>query len=138
MKDKEILDVVYEVLKASQEADMGVDTDQIVKEQLDFIEQEWQKQDEKELVDQYNRNRNPKDWIVDVREIERHRGLEIGKDGSVTGLMLLGGILCSLTMIAMLGTGCAATQTHNLLYEEENITRKSVTEEDYFPPKETA
>ena len=46
MTDKEILDIVYGVLKASQEADMGVDTDQIVKEQVHFIEQEWQKRDE--------------------------------------------------------------------------------------------
>ena len=44
-----------------------------------------------------------------------------------------------LIIIALLlGTGCAATQTQNLLFEEENVTRKSVTEEDYFPPKETA
>ena len=128
MTDREILDHVYRELLAGR----------VHQEMIDFIQTEWQRRDEKELVDQHNRNRNPKDWIVDAREIERHRGLKIGKDGSVTGLMLLGGILCSLTLIAMLGTGCAATQTQNLLFEEENITRKSVTEEDYFPPKETA
>ena len=114
MTDKEILDVVHEVLKTSQEADMGVETDQIVKEQIHFIEQEWQKRDEQELVDQYNRNRKPEDQIKDVsqiappaswekedwrysyppvdpctsdiKEIERHRGLEIGEDGTVTDL----------------------------------------------------
>ena len=46
MTDKEILDVVYEVLKASQEADMGVDTDQIVKEQISFIKEERQRREQ--------------------------------------------------------------------------------------------
>ena len=46
MTDKEILDVVYEVLKASQEDDMGVDTDQIVKEQISFIKKERQRREQ--------------------------------------------------------------------------------------------
>ena len=86
MKDKEILGVVYEILKASQEADVGVDTDQIVKEQIHFIEQEWQKEDEQELVDQYNRNREVKDHIG-VKGKDPHRGLEIAEDGTVTKLL---------------------------------------------------
>ena len=87
MTDKKILEIVHEHLKASQETDMGVETDQIVKEQIHFIEQEWQKADEQELVDQYNRNRKPEDYIVDVAEIERHRGLVIGEDGTVKELI---------------------------------------------------
>jgi hypothetical protein len=76
MTDKEILDEVYKMCSNPFErCDVK-----------SFIEQEWQKQDDKELVNQYNRNRSPKDWIIDVREIERHRGLEIGEDGTVTGL----------------------------------------------------
>jgi len=52
----------------------------------DFIEQEWQKADEQELVGQYNRNREFEDHVVDVTEIERHRGLIIGEDGTVKSL----------------------------------------------------
>lgn len=44
-----------------------------------------------------------------------------------------------LIIIALLfGAGCASTGAYDLLYEEENTTRKSVTEEDYLPPKEDA
>ena len=106
MTDKKILVRAYELLKASQEADMGVSTDQMVKETIHFIEEEWQKEDEieakldkierkergqkvkdQELVDQYNRNREVKDHIIDVAEIERHRGLVIGEDGTVKELI---------------------------------------------------
>ena len=38
------------------------------------------------IIDQYNRNRKPEDYIMDVSEIERHRGLEIGPDGTVISL----------------------------------------------------
>ena len=76
MTDREILDHVYRELLA------GI----VHQEMIDFIQTEWQRRDEEEMVSQYNRNRNPKDWIVDVREIERHRGLEIGEDGTVTDL----------------------------------------------------
>ena len=47
----------------------------------DFIEQEWQKQDEQEYdetVPSFS-----KQWYTDVRDMERHRGLEIGPDGTV-------------------------------------------------------
>ena len=73
MTDTEILDHVYRELLAGR----------VHQEMIDFIQTEWQRRDEEEMVSQYNRNRSPKDWIVDVREMERHRGLEIGEDGTV-------------------------------------------------------
>tara|TARA_B110001454_G_C12614706_1_gene390250 strand:+ start:168 stop:503 length:336 start_codon:yes stop_codon:yes gene_type:complete len=110
MTDKEILDEVYRMVSNGYVADVQ---DDVVR----FIEQEWQRRDEQELVDQYNRNRKPEDQIKDVdelagrlmqgikpppswvkeewshsypsvgvKEIERHRGLEIGPDGTVTNL----------------------------------------------------
>tara|TARA_R100000008_G_scaffold86553_1_gene80138 strand:- start:1991 stop:2209 length:219 start_codon:yes stop_codon:yes gene_type:complete len=68
-----MLDHVYRELLAGR----------VHQEMIDFIQTEWQKRDEKELVDQYNRNRKPEDYIMDVTEIERHRGLVIGPDGTV-------------------------------------------------------
>ena len=76
MTDREILDHVYRELLAGR----------VHQEMIDFIQTEWQRRDEEEMVSQYNRNRSPKDWIVDVREMERHRGLEIGEDGTVKEL----------------------------------------------------
>jgi len=104
MTDKEILAEVYKMCcNPFERCDVK-----------SFIEEEWQRQDEQELVDQYNRNRKPEDWVKDVKdispppswvkdewyhsyppvdpctndikEIERHRGLEIGEDGTVGGL----------------------------------------------------
>ena len=85
MTNRAILDIVYATLKASQEADMGVDTDQIVKEQIDFIERERQKQDDRQDdLEMKMLSENPsKKWYTDVRDMERHRGLEIGPDGTV-------------------------------------------------------
>ncbi len=74
MTDRAILDHVYRELLAGR----------VHQEMIDFIQTEWQKRDEKEMVNEYNRNRSPKDWIIDAREMERHRGLEIGPDGTVT------------------------------------------------------
>ena len=51
-----------------------------------FIEQEWQKEDDRVNVAMYNRNRPVEQHIMDVSEMERHRGLEIGEDGTVTSL----------------------------------------------------
>ena len=51
-----------------------------------FIDQEWQREDERVTLAMYNRNRKPEDWIMDVSEMERHRGLEIGEDGTVKEL----------------------------------------------------
>ena len=87
MTDKEILDEVYQRLVVIKQMAKGVEKiDPCLREAVGFVEQEWQKRDEKEIVDQYNRNRSPKDWIVDVREMERYRGLEIGEDGTVKEL----------------------------------------------------
>ena len=111
MTDKEILDEVYRRLKGDDPHGWKTNPINGVRS---FIEQEWQKRDEQELVDQYNRNRKPEDQIKDVsqiappaswekedwrysyppvdpctsdiKEIERHRGLEIGEDGTVTDL----------------------------------------------------
>jgi len=48
---------------------------------IDFIETEWQKRDEQEMI---TCNEKPiKTWCIDAREMERHRGLEIGPDGTV-------------------------------------------------------
>ena len=47
-----------------------------LKEVINFIEQEWQKADDMELMKQEK-------WFSDVREMERYRGLEIGEDGTV-------------------------------------------------------
>lgn len=82
MTDSEILDKVYRMLV---EKECGFSGE--MREVKSFIEQEWQKADDKELVAQYNRNRKPQDYIVDVAEIERHRGLVIGEDGTVKELI---------------------------------------------------
>ena len=94
MSNKEILDEVYHRLCNMLEATSLCQTNQDkIKMSMgagralkSFIEEEWQKRDEEEMVSQYNRNRSPKDWIVDVREMERHHGLEIGEDGTVKEL----------------------------------------------------
>jgi len=86
MTDKQILDEAYRTLQVAKNCGEGKMQNELVTELVSVIEQEWQKRDEEEMVSQYNRNRSPKDWIVDVREMERHRGLEIGEDGTVTDL----------------------------------------------------
>ena len=90
MTDKEILEKVYQRLQ-DVEANWGKMTMDRMFDRWhdlkDLIEQEWQRRDEQELVDQYNRNRKPEDYIVDVAEIERHRGLVIGEDGTVKELI---------------------------------------------------
>ena len=57
-----------------------------IREVQSFIEQEWQKQDDKEeSLKMKMLSENPsKKWYTDVRDMERHRGLEIGPDGTVT------------------------------------------------------
>lgn len=87
MTDQQILDQIYVDLLAVKKThgnNSGLKTD--VNKMIDFIEQEWQRRDDQSLVDQYNRNRSREDWILDVSEMERHRGLQIGPDGTVTGL----------------------------------------------------
>ena len=84
MTDKEILSEVYARLLKERENYRSQIQGWLVGDPIiSFIEQEWQKQDEQGLVDQYNRNRKPEDYIMDVTEIERHRGLVIGPDGTV-------------------------------------------------------
>ena len=71
MTDKEILDEVYKMCcNPFERCDVK-----------SFIEQEWQRQDEQthsETVPSFS-----KTWYTDVREMERHRGLEIGEEGTV-------------------------------------------------------
>jgi len=74
MTDKEILDVVHQTMLMSRKSPK-VNHARLVQELTNFIEQEWQKEDEKNADS------------LDVKEIERHRGLEIGPDGTVKSLI---------------------------------------------------
>ena len=83
MTNKQILDQVYVDLVQWQKETSGVSEGnnvtvihKRVKEITNFIEQEWQKADDMELMKQEK-------WFSDVREMERYRGLEIGEDGTV-------------------------------------------------------
>ena len=83
MTNKQILDQVYVDLVQWQKETSGRAEDNNVtvihkrlKEITNFIEQEWQKADDMELMKQEK-------WFSDVREMERYRGLEIGEDGTV-------------------------------------------------------
>ena len=71
MTDQAIRDHVYRELLEGR----------VHQEMISFIEQEWQKRDEQDYdapVPSFS-----KKWYTDVREMERHRGLEIGPDGTV-------------------------------------------------------
>jgi len=91
MTDKEILDKVYERLK-----DRYHSPEQKMFSTIDFIQQEWQRRDEEEMGDHpltksdegqmYNVDGHGDIHSTDVKEIERHRGLEIGSDGTVINL----------------------------------------------------
>ena len=77
MDDSRILDEVYKRLiegKKSGLKEYGT--------LASYIEQEWQREDEKKdypkTVPSFS-----KSWYIDAREMERHRGLEIGEDGTV-------------------------------------------------------
>jgi hypothetical protein len=85
MTDREILQEVYRRLKESDDPH-GYKTNPLKDGITSFIEREWQREDEKVTLAMYNRNKKPEDWIMDVSEIERHRGLEIGEDGTVKDL----------------------------------------------------
>ena len=92
MTDREILEEVYRrVVTIAANGDANVPSQVRFKEFRDFIESEWQKRDELDywrtdmfnLADEgqmYNTN------SVDTAEIERHRGLVIGEDGTVEEL----------------------------------------------------
>ena len=115
MKDKEILGEVHKIARThiDQAANESVHN-HTAKLIASFIEEEWQKRDEQERVDQHNRNRKAKDHVssadeirttssvlyargddwygsdpcaTDVKEIERHRGLEISEDGTVKKIL---------------------------------------------------
>lgn len=101
MKDSQILDEVYNALKKEREKYNSQPQGWLFGDPLiSFIEQEWQKRDDEDLRQQYNRNRPveehihypetvpsfSKSWYMDAKEMERHRGLEIGEDGTVKEL----------------------------------------------------
>jgi len=83
MTNKQILDQVYvDLVQWQKETSGGSEGNNVtvihkrLKEITNFIEQEWQKADDMELMKQEK-------WFSDVREMERYRGLEIGEDGTV-------------------------------------------------------
>ena len=91
MKDKEILEEVYRrITVIATNGDANVPSQERFKEFRDFIETEWQREDEieakldkierkergqkakdQELVNQYNRNREVKDHVSTVDEIRK-------------------------------------------------------------------
>ena len=80
MNDKKILEEVYRMVSNGYVADIQDDV-------RSFIEQEWQSQDETHaLVAPRQAGWEGKKWYTDVRDMERHRGLEIGSDGTVTDI----------------------------------------------------
>ena len=90
MTDKQILEEVYRRLKESDDPH-GWKTNPLKDGVTSFIEQEWQKHDDDGLRPQQQSKalgEFSKTWYeADARrEDERHRGLEIGEDGTVTGL----------------------------------------------------
>jgi len=93
VNDKQILDEVYKMCcNPFERCDIK-----------SFIEQEWQRADEieaklnkiekKERTKKNEKNDHPltkwdegQQYFMDVGEMERHRGLEIGEDGTVKSL----------------------------------------------------
>lgn len=99
MNDRELLNEAYRTLQTAKHCGEGKMQNELVVELISVIQQEWQKQDERVSVAMYNRNRPVKDHVtkvtqftpqacdaLDIKEIERRRGLEIGPDGTVTDL----------------------------------------------------
>ena len=105
MTDKEILSTVHRWMNQSIQRNEDEPTQaKRMTDCIDFIEQEWQRKDDEVTVAMYNRNRAYEDHVSsvdeieartddwhgsdpctnDIKEIERHRGLEIGEDGTVT------------------------------------------------------
>ncbi len=92
MSDKEILDEVYRrIVAIARNGDANVPSQVRFKEFRDFIEAEWQRVDEIEAkldkieAKEYGKKnkKNDNSFFMDVGEMERHRGLEIGEDGTV-------------------------------------------------------
>ena len=104
MKDKEILEEVYRrVVAIAEKGDANVPSQVRFKEFKGFIEAEWQKEDDieaklnkierKERGKKNEKNDHPltkwdegQQYFIDTGEMERHRGLEIGEDGTVKSL----------------------------------------------------
>jgi len=88
MTDTEILNEVYRRLKGDDPH--GYKTNPLKDGVASFIEREWQRHDdetmEQEAKDLYADTKFSKHWYTDVRDMERHRGLEIGPDGTVKKL----------------------------------------------------
>ena len=81
MTDREILEEVYRrSVLIAQNGDANVPSQLRFKELRNFIEREWQQHDE---VGDFDLSES---YSIDVSEIERHRGLEIGDDGTVKEL----------------------------------------------------
>ena len=87
MTDKEILATVYRWMNQSiQRGEDNAFKAQRIIDCKDFIEQEWQRQDE-------SHGHFSDSWYGsdpctnDIKEIERHRGLEIGEDGTVKEIL---------------------------------------------------
>ena len=89
MTDKQILETIYRWSKlAYSRNDSRENARQRFKDFSDFIEQEWQRADEQELASVEDVPDGDSMFVgfADTKEIERHRGLEIAEDGTVTGL----------------------------------------------------
>tara|TARA_Y100000310_G_scaffold162449_1_gene162409 strand:+ start:355 stop:591 length:237 start_codon:yes stop_codon:yes gene_type:complete len=77
MTDKEILNEVYQTCKREPDVGSG--------EITNIIEREWQRRDDSHGY--FSDSWYGSDLCTnDTKEIERHRGLEIGEDGTVTNL----------------------------------------------------
>ena len=104
MSDKQILDEVYKRLLAERKKYKSQVQGWLFGDPLiSFIETEWQRADEieakldkieaKEHGKKNEKNDHPltkwdegQQYFMDVGEMERHRGLEIGEDGTVKSL----------------------------------------------------
>ena len=91
MTDKEILDEVYSKLNSWKDETRGASEGngrRIIHDRVNsvtaFIEEEWQKQDGGGGGGVCLRPSS--EWCIDAREMERHRELEIGEDGTVKEL----------------------------------------------------
>ena len=81
MTDREILTEVHQMLGEGIKSHAPHPARQCLCDVKSFVEQEWQKRDEQEVTT--CNEKSIKTWCIDAREMERHRGLEIGPDGTV-------------------------------------------------------
>jgi hypothetical protein len=90
MKDDMILATAYRLM--SQSIDRAEDDKtmaQTLRNCKDYIETEWQKEDDLEdwRSQLFAKNDDGQQYIMDARDMERHRGLEIGPDGTVKEIL---------------------------------------------------